>query len=284
MSDPTHEYPPSKPHPLTRPTRAEAFWGPRKESPEQIATRVVRTFLAFRDLHPALAKWYHSTMSIRKSLSLPLDPTNFDEVVALVRKGRQREEIPPYRPMKGLGCHFAGWNGQSETGEDLRFAGACGGHRRGIPNSFYMSWGPASVFLQQRVLTESVLDLMVNTWEPDYCQVAGLYCPPLPPYHGVLQEMLVPEVGWMLYLADRHLLRDDVPSAHEVRPLGNGTLVIVSDDPIDTSVPEHWMLANRVREELGLPFPYQIEDVEMGREVDGSEDDDEVFEEHEDEE
>lgn len=113
--------------------------------------------------------------------------------------------------------------------------------------------------MSARETAAAMVEAIAAAWEPDYCGVVGSLGQPTRKHHLVKWDPFVPTVGWMLYLADRQLSPSDVPSAWSVGLCPpSDTLVIVSEEPVDFSVPEHGELADRVPQELGLPPPYTI--------------------------
>jgi len=105
-----------------------------------------------------------------------------------------------------------------------------------------------------------LIEAIADTWNPDFCECFSLDWEPIRKMHRLTWNSAVPRVGWMVYLANRELKASDVPSAYLVRSCGpGGSLVVVREEPIRMMHKQDFALAERVRNELGLPLPYSIE-------------------------
>ncbi|MFP2933083.1 Imm52 family immunity protein [Pyxidicoccus sp. 3LG] len=105
---------------------AGAYWGPRRESPEECAKRLGALLAGLSETDPSLARWFQQGKSRKDALNRPLGP-NVADLEAFVRRGKDRT-------FDELGFSVGGWNGAADDYEASGFLIACGGYSEWVNN------------------------------------------------------------------------------------------------------------------------------------------------------
>lgn len=239
------------------PTQLEAFWGPRPEEVDAIAQHAATMLRRIGKVHPTLLRW--SPIGRSPARRKPLNLNNAHAMYPLVERGRQMRDDDPTVPLDWGGFMFAmsnsGLEGVNPQTEVL-IRVDCGGTSTVVPNNILIEWSPDHPIASSLQSVTAMLDIVVEAWQPDHGGVScGAY---VEATEEQWWDMWTPHVGWLLYLAGRRLSRTDVPSAADVAPMGNGSVVIVRREPVDRAIAEDRELIERVRNELGLPPPYKV--------------------------
>jgi hypothetical protein len=228
---------------------AGAYWGSRKESPEECARRTAAFLDLLAPCDPFLAHWYKLARSRKDARKHPLTPPDVPTLTELFRRGVNREKGGPI--FESLG--FSIWvhnGGGAYDDADLRIA--CGGYSEAVPNSCVLSLStPGDSPNADRVLTTSVLTGAVRSmalaWAPDWA-FATSYT-----YEDKHQE---PDsapfsLGWVTYLSHSLGRVPPLPAPVRIEPVEDkGTLIILTPERFTAANPEHVALARRVRELL----------------------------------
>lgn len=243
---------PVKPEPLEYPETyyAGAYWGPRKESPEECARRTAAFLTLLAPCDPFLANWYKPVRSLKDARKYPLMPPDVPTLTELFRRGVNREKGGPV--FENLGFMFWFGNGGLKYDRaDLEIT--CGSYAEGISNCCVLVLPtPGLSSIAEQVLTPSVLTgamrAMALAWEPDWSVAIS-------DQHRDLMKPLrapgAPYVGWVTYLS-RHLgTVPPLPAPVRIEPVEDrGTLIILTPERFTVTNPEHVALAERVRELL----------------------------------
>lgn len=227
---------------------AGAYWGARKESPEECAHRAKIFLQALSRCEASLSRWYQPRRTRKKSLEHPLvlEPKPLAD---MFRRGVNRADGDK-SVIEELGFHFLTDNCEPE-GDNAHVHVVCGGDAPLVSNFCLLSL-PHSGPNAQRVLTAPVLTevvrCMAQAWEPDWAIVMS-------DRHRDLERSRhaprSPYIGWVTYLSRR---RGTVPPLlapvrmEHVHSLG--TLIVLTPEHFTASNPEHLALASRVRELL----------------------------------
>ncbi|NOK18451.1 immunity 52 family protein [Corallococcus carmarthensis] len=239
----------SEPETYPETYNAGAYWGSRKESPEECARRTATFLNLLASCDPLLAQWYKPAKSRKDARNVPLMPPDVPTLTELFRRGVNREKGGP--AIEQLGFRFSFDNGGS--GADyvsLRING--GMYSEAVSNHCVLSLpskGPnAGRLLTTSVLTD-VVRSMVSSWEADWA-LAGSSA-----YRMQYRE---PDsapfsLGWITYLSRRIGTVPPLPAPVRIEPVGDkGTLIILTPERFTVTNPEHIALARRVRELLAL--------------------------------
>lgn len=236
---------------------AGAYWGARRESPEECARRTALLLNLLAPCDPFLAHWYKPSRSRKDVRKHPLMPPDVPMLTELFRRGVNREKGGPV--FEDLGFTF--WFGNGGSGADsadLRIT--CGGYSDAVSNSCVMPlpWkGPNA----ERILTASVLEGVVRAmalaWEPDWAVATSWH------HRKLLAEQVSAGtfVGWVTYFSRHRGTVPPLPAPARIDCVEDkGTLLILTPDRFTASNPEHVALAEQVRELLdraGLLKPIQ---------------------------
>ncbi|WP_376760354.1 immunity 52 family protein [Archangium violaceum] len=224
---------------------AGAYWGPRKESPEECARRMEVMLASLLKSDPSFSRWFKPARSLKESLKRPLEPLHVP-LQQWIQGGVTRSDGG--LPMKDLGYSVMAWNGERDEYDDSDFHVACGGYSPWVNNACVFklpSKGPNA----ERVLTTPVLTALVRSmaiaWEPDWA-VAMSHT-----HRDVVKPLQVersPYVAWVTYLA-RH--RGTVPPlpapVHMESVEDKGTLIVLTPEHFTAANSTHVELAQRVR-------------------------------------
>ena len=238
---------------------AGAYWGPRKESPEECARRTAAFLNLLAPCDPFLAQWYKLARSRKDARKHPLMPPDVPTLAEQFRRGVNREKGGPVFEDLGFRVWF-GNGGSNDDSADLRIK--CGDYCGATPNSCVLTLptpghGPnAERVLTAPVLT-NVLRAMALAWEPDWA-VALSYM-----HRDTADKDREANVwpDWVTYLARRRGTVPPLPAPVRIeRVEDKGTLIILTPERFTAANPEHVALAARVRELLdraGLLGPIQ---------------------------
>ncbi|XXF79429.1 immunity 52 family protein [Myxococcaceae bacterium GXIMD 01537] len=232
---------------------AGAYWGLRKESPEECARRLEQFLVSLPELDPAFAHWFQLGKSRKAALKRPIH-SNRSELARLVLSGRDRT-------FEDLGFRISGWNGSSDDHDAIGFNIHCGGYTDVVYNTCVFDLpgrGPDA----SRVLTSSVLSglvrRVVTAWEPDSAVATS---------SSHLQRVekgdaSLISVGWVTYLARHRGSVPPLPDPVRVEPVEDkGTLIVLTPERFTASNPDHVALAEQVHEQLdraGMLKPLQL--------------------------
>jgi hypothetical protein len=173
------------------------FWGPRKETAEEAADRLLRYLIELTEFDPVYSRWYPIGKDPGDPRSKPVAPTK-EALDQLCRHGVSREEVPPFKLIADLGFMVRLRTGGSWI---LTLRVCCGVFTPYVQNSLIMDL-PLTGAIGKRVCRVDRLialcRLVVTCWDPDVGQV----------WSGKLSEEIVSteddlEVGWLTYVADR---------------------------------------------------------------------------------
>ncbi|MBN8229994.1 immunity 52 family protein [Corallococcus macrosporus] len=234
---------------------AGAYWGPRKESPEECARRTASFLNRLAECDPFLAHWYKPARSRKDARTHSLMPPDMPLLAEMFRRGVNRERGGPV--FEDLGFSF--WFDNGGTSRDcaaLRIR--CGGYAEAHSNSCFLSLpnqGPNA----ERIFTASVLAEVVRSmalaWEPEWVAAMSRMHRELDDKDGNADILL----GWVTYLSRHRGTVPPLPAPVRIEPVGDqGTLIILTPERFTVSNPEHIALARRVRELLaraGLMSP-----------------------------
>ncbi|WP_408888224.1 immunity 52 family protein [Myxococcus faecalis] len=238
---------------------AGAYWGARKETPEECARRTADFLNLLSSCDPVLAQWYKPARSLKDARRHSLMPPDLPTLTEMFRRGVNRERGGP--AIERLGYSF--WFGNGESGADsadLRVT--CGDYSGANPNSCVLPLpkkGPSVERILTAPVLTSVVRSMVRPWEPDWAFATS------DSYAAAHQEAdSAPfSLGWVTYLSN-HLGRvPPLPAPVRIEPVEDkGTLIVLTPERFTASNPDHVALAERVRELLdraGLLKPLQVQ-------------------------
>jgi Immunity protein 52 len=226
---------------------AGAYWGPRKESPEECARRTATFLNLLAPCDPLLAHWYKPARSLKEARKHPLMPTDVPTLTELFRRGVNREKGGPVFEQLGFSFWF-GNGGSGAESADLRIK--CGCYSEAVSNSCVMPLpkrGPNADRILSAPTLASVVRGMTLAWEPDWAVATSSA------YRDILSEKgrAGTFVGWVTYLSGRRGTVPPLPAPVRIEPVEDkGSLILLTPERLTASNPEHVELGSRVRELL----------------------------------
>jgi hypothetical protein len=235
----------SEPETYPETYNACAYWGPRKEAPEECAWRTADFLSRLASCDPFLAHWYKSARSVKDSLKSPLTPRDLPTLTAAFKEGVNREgEGPAFEELGFRVSLYNGGTSRAYAALNIR----CGMSVEAGANSCVLSplkpGRDADRVLTAPVLT-AVVRSMVHPWEPDWAIATS-----------TAQRVQEPDsapfsLGWITYLSRRLGKVPPLPTPVSIEPIEDkGTLIVLTSERFTTANPEHLALARRVRELL----------------------------------
>ncbi|NVJ22940.1 immunity 52 family protein [Myxococcus sp. AM011] len=239
-----------KPYPYLETYYAGAYWGPRRESPEQCAHRTATFLNLLASCDPSLTHWYKFTRSRKDALKYPLMPPDEATLAENFRKGVNREGKG--RVFIELGLSFWLHNGGGKD-DSATINITSGSYAEGNSNVCVLSLPTlgrsenADRIITVPVLT-SVLRCMALAWEPDWAiAMSDAYQATENERDGQAHD----RPGWITYFARHRGTVPPLPAPVRIEHVGDqGTLIILTPERFTYENAEHVALARRVHELL----------------------------------
>lgn len=215
-----------------------AYWGPRREDPEQCADRLSRCLVGLASDSELLDAWFPKANRRSKATGAPVS-VDSSALAALFRSGQNRRDADG-SPIAELGLSVALWNGDFKRAVGLSVK--CGAWSPVVPNSFVLSLPAADdggSELYQPETARTMMRAVIASWEPEWATWTS----------HALREVQQPEpgapvLGWATYLSSgRAVAEVGLPQGVEVEPIGAGVLLTVGRSPAE--VPTSLLLATR---------------------------------------
>lgn len=218
---------------------AGAYWGPRKESPEECARRAEAFLSNMANVDPFFSRWFQQGKSRKDALSRPIEPTR-EALEKLVRRGKDRQ-------FEELGYSVWGWNGVGVDYEDCGFHFSCGAYSEAVSNVCVCNL-PSRGSNAERVLSVPVLTglvrSMVMAWDPERAIATSTMFRDKITSTGDAGTF----VGWIMYFSRGRGTVPPLPAPVRIEPVEDkGMLVILTPDSASVSNPEHVELAQHVQ-------------------------------------
>lgn len=221
---------------------AGAYWGPRKETPEECARRAEAFLAAIADVDPSFSRWFDQGRSRKDALKRPIEPSGA-ALEKRVRRGRDRQ-------FEELGYSVWAWNGVPDDYDACVFNFNCGSYSEGQSNRCVINLPSrgtnADRVLSARVLTGLVRS-MVLAWEPEFALATS----------KMHREEVSPTgrvgafVGWVMYFPHSRGRVPPLPSPVHVEPVEDkGTIIVLTPERLTAEKSEHVELGQRVHELL----------------------------------
>lgn len=222
-----------------------AYWGPRKESPEECARRTAAFLRLMTSSDPFLAQWYIPSKSRKSSPRSPLVPPDLSTLAEAFRRGVNREGRGP--AIEELGFNIGLSNGGSSQAHAFLTI-FCGASSEAVSNFCLLSPlkpGPDSDRVLSVPVLAGVVRSMVQAWEPDWAVATSSK------HRDLLSEKGKAGMfaGWVTYLSRQRGVVPPLPAPVRIeRVEDKGTLVILTPDRLTADNPEHLALGRRVGE------------------------------------
>jgi hypothetical protein len=223
------------------------YWTDRKEDADACTDRAVQCLKQLAGCDPALAEVLVVPKSTRK---LPYRvPVNFEAIKPLIEGGRNREDVPPRKIIEKLGYSITFVSDYEKREEQWNIRILCGAYpqTKGLLNHCVLELpkrGEALKTLLQSGTMTCLVRAMIAAWDPDWAVVQGrAFRDALTPDASVPGKVLL---GWMAYYAGRlGKVPDDLP-VHSRTELEQGTLLVLSREPVTPDRPDHIAAAQAV--------------------------------------
>ncbi|WP_240357144.1 immunity 52 family protein [Myxococcus eversor] len=230
---------------------AGAYWGPRRESPEQCAHRTATFLNHLAPCDPFLAHWYKPTRSRKEARNkYPLMPPDLPTLTELFRKGVNREGKGPVIEELGFSFWFGNGGGNYDRAGLRIHSGSYG---EGNSNACVLSLPSLGRSKNaDRIITASVLTSVVRcmalAWEPDWAiAMSHAYRATEDERDGQAND----RPGWISYFARHRGTVPPLPAPVRIEHVGDqGTLIILTPERFTYENAEHVALARRVHELL----------------------------------
>ena len=221
---------------------AGAYWGGRKETPEECARRAEIFMAALAGVDPSFTRWFQQGRSRKDALKRPIEP-NRAMLEKLIRRGKDRV-------VEALGYSVWAWNGEPDNYDDSGFHIECGGYSERVSNVcvFHLpNRGPNA----ERVLSASVLTGLVRSmalaWEPDSAIATSTLHRDRVTSTGQSGTF----VGWIMYFPRSRGVIPPLPAPVRIEPVEDkGTIIVLTPERLTVTNPQHVELAQRVHELL----------------------------------
>ncbi|WPB76389.1 immunity 52 family protein [Archangium violaceum] len=221
---------------------AGAYWGPRKETPEECARRAELFLASIAKVDPSFSRWFAQGRSRKDALKRPIDPSR-EALETRIRRGKDRQ-------FDSLGYSVWAWNGAPDDYDACGFNFYCGAYSEAVSNCCVVNLpgrGPnAERVLSVPVLTGLVRS-MVLAWEPDSALATST----------MHRDAVTPDdnaqdfVGWLMYFSRSQGRVPPLPAPVRIEPVEDkGMLIVLTPERITPANPEHVDLGKRVHELL----------------------------------
>lgn len=228
---------------------AGAYWGPRKEPPEECARRAVVFLNGLTACDPLLAHWNKIPKPRGRGRKIPLMPPDLPFLAEAFRKGFNREPGGP--PIEHLGLRVSAYN-DGTHGSRASVSMHCGSYEQDrSANTCILnlpSEGPDAERIFSAPVLMDIVKSMVRAWEPDWAVARSRTHQDLDK-EETRRTHIWP--GWVTYLARHRGTVPPLPAPVRIeRVEDKGTLVLLTPERFTVDNPEHVALAWRVRELL----------------------------------
>ncbi|WP_123028359.1 Imm52 family immunity protein [Mycolicibacterium stellerae] len=219
-----------------------AYWDVRDESIDECAERIAALLPRLAEIDPLLSGWRDKAMTKKEALAAPVVGTDRDDLIQRLRRGL----MPGAQPSaEGAGFSVFWWNGHSnkDGGATLNVTNA-GSRIARLPRAVVVNIPDQSTAAQRYSASaaKQILQAVIETFEPkravwldDSARDAQTEPDVVQPDGSVKLGKLVGQpAGWATYLADSeptHFDRRSLPGSAAIDRVGDGTLVLLGDDP-----------------------------------------------------
>ncbi len=223
-----------------------AYWGPRKEPAAECGRRAELFFHMLARCHSTFGQWYRRGRGAPRELpGHPVQPV-MTEWEQLFSRGRNRTDFGK-QVIEDLGFREQVWNSKKDP-TYLRFH--CGAYAPGGGPNNCLLYPPREEPMRGQILSmpvlSGVLTSMASAWDPDFAIASSTDMVCLIEKRG--WEV---RVGWLTYLSCRLGRLPPLPAPVRIEPVGTlGWLLVLSEQPMTASNPEHVAFTARVRELL----------------------------------
>jgi hypothetical protein len=225
-----------------------AYWGPRQESIDGCADRLGRFFQDIARCDSVFKHWYDQGRSRKDALKRPIDVHSRDVVFQLLEKGRHRRALDRSL-VEDMGFMIGLWNGQPDE-KSLSLNVSCGmfADSSNLSNAVVLDLPEDLEKLADTNRLATLLEIMARVWDPEWAGVISRASREARGWKGGS-----PFVDWMLYLNRTGMDQTKLPPGASAKVIDNrGTILVVQEQPIDSSNPKDMANVNAVAAIAGL--------------------------------
>lgn len=225
-----------------------AYWGPRQESIDECANRLMACLERLHECNDAFANWFEKGKSRKSALHNPLDFQSREKVLSILAAGRHRRNLDR-SVIDDLGFHIGLWNGYSDF-RSVAISVSCGLYCESphLRNSVVLDLPEELGSVSGKDQCIKILNVVADTWEPDW---AGVISETSRNVRQINPEL--PFVDWMFYINRIGIDHTKLPATATAREIeGKGTVIIVQDRPIDPACQHDLANANAIEMMLSI--------------------------------
>jgi hypothetical protein len=231
-----------------------AYWGPRRESPEESAPKLLATFKALSEIDPALVYWLVDAHKGKPALASSLD---VDAAARWIAKGQNRSEVRQL-PIPEFGYLFYASNQTKSGPRYLAFDGKLGGYIKAPILTNYVCLaaeplGPSNEDIINFRIFKSVLVAFVTIWNPTWCQAVPTDLLDITSRIDRVRHRPRLGGGWITYLAAPFAQKIAPPRSTKCEALKGGILMVAAEETFLADNPEHVAIAREIDAALA-PF------------------------------
>lgn len=237
-------------------------WPARAESIDVAADKVARLVRALADIDPLLTGWRAKGRSRREAVDQPIVTNDSADIGERLIAGRNRRDTDN-EVIEELGYSVYWWNG-SDDATAVKLNISIGVTSQRVNNRVTINLPDSSKAHSLYTLPTalSLLSALIEIFAPNNARWASSdltteQCEPDKPLDGgglAYGTLIGYAAGWATYLADSASAQFDrglLPRSAEVARVGNGTLVLIGDDPAHPPLDD----VLRVRIAMGYDVP-----------------------------
>lgn len=208
-----------------------AYWGPRRESMEKCADRLLCCLRGISHCNDVFKRWFEKGRSRKSALKKEVDLESREQILRLLQSGRHRRDLDK-SIIDDLGFHVEIWNGAEEK-KAVPFSAICGSYNinPNLSNAVVLDLPEDFGEVAEKECCTELLAVVARAWEPEWAGVISRASRDSRPFDS-------PFVDWMVYVNHRDVDQSKLPSTAYVHVIDRlGTIVVVQDRPIDPANP-----------------------------------------------
>lgn len=197
------------------------YWGPRKESIERCADRLLSFFSVLTACDPLFESWFEKGMSRKKAFEQKANVLDRTYLLKRLDRGRNRRDVGR-TVIEELGFSVSWWNGRKET-EAVGLSVACGLYSSGMSNCVTIDLPEHLGTLRSSDRMTDVLLGLAKAWEPEWAGVMSRDSMRQREYDAGR-----PFVDWMVFVPGKV---GTVPPPGRLISTEVGSVIVVKPDP-----------------------------------------------------
>ena len=232
-----------------------SHWRNRRETASEGGARLCKVLAALAGVHPAYSHWFKRSSRKPSRDSFCTMPPVMSELASVIERGMQYKDVPR-EPWPEMGFAAGAWNGAACDAASASFRATIGAYdtaQLGGFNQFDLEvkdFGAEGSLVSARVVAATVA-AVIDAMDPDCVDVATAR------WLLGTREATCPAGGWMSYVRDPLASAVDIPAGVRSARLGEGLLIVVTDDDFSEADPGHVARANALNAALAKVRAWQ---------------------------